>query len=39
MKRQRFYTKHEELRKQIARNGFMKAQEIFTFRNRIEQMI
>lgn len=34
-----FYTKHEELRKQIARNGFMKAQEIFTFRNRIEQMI
>lgn len=34
-----FYTKHEELRKQIARNGFMKAQEIFTFKNRIEQMI
>ena len=34
-----FYTKHEELRKQIARNGFMKAQEIFTFSNRIEQMI
>ena len=34
-----FYTKHEELRKQIARNGFMKAQEIFMFRNRIEQMI
>ena len=34
-----FYTKHEELRKRIARNGFMKAQEIFTFRNRIEQMI
>lgn len=34
-----FYTKHEELRKQIARNGFMKVQEIFTFRNRIEQMI
>ena len=33
------YTKHEELRKPIARNGFMKAQEIFTFRNRIEQMI
>lgn len=34
-----FYIKHEELRKQIARNGFMKAQEIFTFSNRIEQMI
>ena len=34
-----FYTKHEELRKKIARNGFMKTQEIFTFRNRIEQMI
>ena len=34
-----FYTKHEELRKQIARNGFMKAQEIFTFKNRIEKMI
>ena len=34
-----YYTNHEELRKQIARNGFMKAQEIFTFRNRIEQMI
>lgn len=33
-----FYIKHEELRKKIAENGFLKAQKIFTFKNRIEQM-